>query len=549
MNRALVKPSDKANGASVNLAFALTLFLVLVGISIFALYMSQFLPFMMDDAFITFRYARNLVNGHGMVFNVNEYPRAEGITSPLYAALLAIPIYFRWDVLSSSKWLGIAAIAASCGALFATICRLINRLAKLPGDHTAVIGGLGVLAFLSDPYVAGNSVSGMETALAVLAVLLFVSQLQVVLTRETEKPVGYSAGVLALLGLLVSSLRPELTLFVLTVFVIASLVAPRQKHIVRLALAGFGLVGAIYFISRFVFYGLPFPLPFYLKQGATGLSGWRDTYSYLRQIFFLLPLAGFVLLWLVRSYRQRERLDWLIPAILVVAALVQGAYYLTIYHVMGMGFRFFQPIHTLVIALACLGVVLIWDALGESHHWRARTARIMAVGLMIAFVVSNVLSYSSAKVIYVDRNAKAVLEAIRIGKNMKVAAQGRPLTIALNDCGAIPFYSDFRVIDLAGLNNRQIALNHTPANALAEIANGGADLVFLVSNSNHGLADLRGYERLASDQVQDLGFHYIGSVRANPTYFLLMFGQQTLQVDDFANRLSALGSLELARSP
>ncbi|MBM4459799.1 MAG: hypothetical protein FJ011_18895 [Chloroflexi bacterium] len=547
MNRILVKPSCNARGASGNLSFALTLFLVLVGVSIFALYMLQFLPFTMDDAFITFRYARNFVNGHGMVFNANEYPRAEGITSPLYAALLAIPIYFGLDVLSFSKWLGIAATAVSCGVLFAIIRRLINQLVKLPGNHMAVICGLGILIFLSDPYVAGNAVSGMETALAVMAVLLFVSYLLTLLTQETEKLVGYSAGILALMGLLVPLLRPEWALFVVTVFVIASLVAPRQKRAVRLALMGFCFLGAIYFTSRFLYYGLPFPLPFYLKQGTTGLSGWRDMYSYLRQIFFLLPLAGFVLLWLVRSYRQHERLDWLIPAIITIATLIQGAYYLTIRHVMGMGFRFFQPIHTLMIALACLGAVLIWDAFEESHHWRA--ARIAAIGLMIAFVISNVVSYSSAKVIYVDRNAKAVIEAIRIGKNMKVAAQGRPLTIAVNDCGAIPFYSDFKVIDLAGLNNRQIALNSTPAVVLAEIANGGTDLVFLVSNSNHGLTDLRGYEELTSDQVQDLGFHYIGSVRVNPTYFLLMFGQQTLQVDDFAKRFSALGSLELAPSP
>ena len=40
-----------------------------------------------EDAFITFRYARNLVSGHGFVFNVGE--RIYGTTTPLFTLLLA----------------------------------------------------------------------------------------------------------------------------------------------------------------------------------------------------------------------------------------------------------------------------------------------------------------------------------------------------------------------------------------------------------------------------------------------------------------------------
>ncbi|HPB97137.1 MAG TPA: hypothetical protein PKW66_14560 [Polyangiaceae bacterium] len=40
-----------------------------------------------DDAFISFRYARNLVEGHGLVFNPGE--RVEGYTNFLWTVLLA----------------------------------------------------------------------------------------------------------------------------------------------------------------------------------------------------------------------------------------------------------------------------------------------------------------------------------------------------------------------------------------------------------------------------------------------------------------------------
>jgi hypothetical protein len=40
-----------------------------------------------DDAFISFRYARNLAEGHGLVFNVGE--RVEGYTNFLWTVLFA----------------------------------------------------------------------------------------------------------------------------------------------------------------------------------------------------------------------------------------------------------------------------------------------------------------------------------------------------------------------------------------------------------------------------------------------------------------------------
>ncbi|HXF48671.1 MAG TPA: hypothetical protein VNL73_04495, partial [Verrucomicrobiae bacterium] len=49
----------------------------------------QFLHFdvLQDDAFISFRYIRNFLDGHGLVFNVGE--RVEGYTNFFWIMLLA----------------------------------------------------------------------------------------------------------------------------------------------------------------------------------------------------------------------------------------------------------------------------------------------------------------------------------------------------------------------------------------------------------------------------------------------------------------------------
>ncbi|HEC35405.1 MAG TPA: hypothetical protein ENI39_02600, partial [Anaerolineae bacterium] len=44
-------------------------------------------PRTVDDAYITFRYARNLVEGRGFVYNLGE--RVLGTTTPLYTLLLS----------------------------------------------------------------------------------------------------------------------------------------------------------------------------------------------------------------------------------------------------------------------------------------------------------------------------------------------------------------------------------------------------------------------------------------------------------------------------
>jgi hypothetical protein len=68
--------------------------------------------FLCDDAFITFRYARNLANGLGPVFNAGE--RVEGYTDFLWMILLSGVIKLGG---SPERWSQILAIAFSLGTI------------------------------------------------------------------------------------------------------------------------------------------------------------------------------------------------------------------------------------------------------------------------------------------------------------------------------------------------------------------------------------------------------------------------------------------------
>jgi hypothetical protein len=48
-----------------------------------------------DDAYVSFRYAKHLVEGHGLVYNIGE--RVEGYTNFLWTLLAAIPLAAGFD--------------------------------------------------------------------------------------------------------------------------------------------------------------------------------------------------------------------------------------------------------------------------------------------------------------------------------------------------------------------------------------------------------------------------------------------------------------------
>ncbi len=54
--------------------------------------------FVTDDAFISFRYARNLVLGHGLRFNPGEHLPVEGYSNFLWVLICAVFEFFRMDV-------------------------------------------------------------------------------------------------------------------------------------------------------------------------------------------------------------------------------------------------------------------------------------------------------------------------------------------------------------------------------------------------------------------------------------------------------------------
>ncbi|WP_420643832.1 hypothetical protein [Candidatus Leptofilum sp.] len=123
------------------------------------------LPFMVstvDDAFITFRYVRNIISGNGFVFNPGEL--ILGTTTPLYTLYLAAWGKLGFDFITVGKLTNILADSASCVLLFVVVRRATNRL----------VAWTAVLLILSSPYNLQYSASGMETGIYTFMLLLIL---------------------------------------------------------------------------------------------------------------------------------------------------------------------------------------------------------------------------------------------------------------------------------------------------------------------------------------------------------------------------------------
>ncbi len=84
-------------------------------------------PLVLDDPFITYRYAQNLIAGHGFVYNPGEHVLST--TTPLYALVLAASGLLYPDIPALGFWLSVVGLAVCAWSLYLIGAHFKMRLA------------------------------------------------------------------------------------------------------------------------------------------------------------------------------------------------------------------------------------------------------------------------------------------------------------------------------------------------------------------------------------------------------------------------------------
>jgi hypothetical protein len=243
---------------STRLRRLLWLILVALPILVFVWNSLYFTPWTVDDAFISFRFAQNLIDGNGLVYNLGE--RVEGFSNFSWVLIAAALMRFEMPFITMLKVIGLAAGVS----ILLLGSSLAFRLGGQSNGRLCAILALWYLGFNTS--LALWCQSGLETTLfaALIAAMVLRFEIEVGSTRK----VPWSAVLFALAWMT----RPEAPIFALY-FLVRRLTVPRPPDRKDLWwIVAFAALVVPYEVWGYTYYGGLLPQAHAVKVGNTW--GW-----------------------------------------------------------------------------------------------------------------------------------------------------------------------------------------------------------------------------------------------------------------------------------
>lgn len=451
----------------------------------------HFAPLTFDDAFISFRYAENLAQGRGLVFNPGE--RVEGFSNPLWTVALALPAWLG----ATGSDLGLLLTAKALGVVCAVLtlfvverCAAFGRVGRERQSAPLAAAYLATLA----PFTCW-AVGALETPLTalLLAWTLACHLREDAALGGSEPRLPFSYAVLCLAALS----RPEpLVLFAPLVLLRFARGGFLRRNHARLGrelgyLLLFLAPYACFLAGRLAYYGQLLPNTYYAKRLG-------DDYAPLRALHYF-ETAGALLNWsglgltalliglLVRRLSYRGGAAVLLALCYSAAVFYEGADWMP-------GYRMLVPMLPLVavfvhelwraidvvtpLALAPRRALPAWllapvwldawqcavaswaggERASAKEHWMRRGLRLLLLGML---VIGSVRSFESVRV-GSFRSGLRQLTWDRSSSHFEVARWMQrelpaPGLLALGEAGIIPYYTRLPILDLYGLTDAHIA--------------------------------------------------------------------------------------------
>jgi tetratricopeptide (TPR) repeat protein len=406
--------------------------------------------FPLDDPWIHLQFARNLRDYGSFSYFANEMVTS-GSTSPLYTLILAAGLFLTSNEMVLSYVLGIAFFTA--GAF------VLSRIGKTLFKNQPVLVVAGIVLFMLEPRLQWGALSGMETSLFILLLLLAWHFYQV----RSSRLLGLAAGLLVWT-------RPDAAIFVAALAIDAAYHSWWVRHQsirkgsppakqadqrwLSVALVIAAVLCAGYLAFNFALSGSLLPNTYAAKTRyyATGHTDFPAsvfrflTGGHMSVLAFLTAIAVVDVLW--KSARRRSQ-EYLVPVLWSVGLFL--AYWQKLPFLYQEG-RYLMPLLPFVLLLGMRGVELAVAAgkstLGflKQRYAGAGVAAVISLLLALQFGTAaweRRMHYADQCKYISDRQVKT---ALWIRENLPVNA-----VIGTHDVGALAYYSGRRVVDMVGL--------------------------------------------------------------------------------------------------
>ncbi len=395
----------------------------------------------LDDSFISFRYAKNLHNGLGLVFNAGE--RVEGYTNFLWTLFSYVGIKLGFEAINFSHALSIFAQAVTLYLIF-TLGNTVSRTA-----YWALLAPVFLafnVAFVSYPAM------GMETTFfTMLVILAFVC-----FSRNVHQnvPGGLVVGAI-LLGIALT--RFDGFVLVLIMLGYRVLVAREIKKNIPVVLV-FVVGLALYNFWRLSYYPTPLPNTFYAKVGFSMQQLWHG----MKYVLHFFVDSGHYLIILGIASLLQKRISplvrfaaWVVSWQLVYIILVGGDWMPY--------FRFIIPVLPLLFFLMQEGLWSVFERMKSVQRTgRLPVALAVVTSLLFFLFVCKPLVGASSFNRQMRGGFFRPLHARTIGLYLDKALPS-DYVVAIEWAGIMPYYMHQRVLDTAGLTDRDIVLQDFPS--------------------------------------------------------------------------------------
>ncbi|HET8868948.1 MAG TPA: hypothetical protein VFM48_00750 [Aquabacterium sp.] len=376
-----------------------------------------------DDAFISYRYALNLIQGHGLVFNPGD--RVEGYTNLLYTLVAAAFIWIDPNAVLPG------CVVVNALAYLGTIVALYRYLKEVSSERRALFG----LALLSvNPIMWAWPASGLESSVVTLVQLsLFIVAERLTRHYTTRRMIGYYV-----LMALAVTLRADGFVFALIfngVFLLR-----KQYRLFTTTVLATALMTLAYFAARYAYYGDILPNTYYAKVTGTLPQRLGSATEQMRNLFkqtafflYFLPI-----LWgaqqLAATVKSAKRIS--LDAIPVIPAI---AFTFVAYWFYVGGDVYFERFLLILIPLS-----IIFVSMHANSKWLWIIAAVYLICQVTPYRADGRFRYHSS------RYDRWVLLGKFLGEHHPNSS------LAIDAAGKAPYYSGLPTIDMLGLNDKHI---------------------------------------------------------------------------------------------
>ena len=394
--------------------------------------------FPFEDALILFRYSSNFASSNIISFNINGLP-TEGATDFLWMIVIGGLAKIRVDPAISALILNSIGFYLILHILFNKIVRkqsylfylLISIIFINIGPIIASsIGGFSILAFFS------------------IGLMMYVSAYEKKLLHWTIFSICFCL------------LRPEGVIFFIPTFFII-LLNLKKNEIQRLLLSSLVIIlsGLLYFIFRYFYFGEFLPLPLMVKKIGGELSFTRFITTFLQVTnTFVISMLIVIFIYLIKNYKKINEVnknEFIIFAIITFFTFIYLFSVSTTYQSQNIFFRYFAHFN-FILFIMC---VYALDKISINKKTLLICFVILGFGsltqsnflLRITNIEKYVISHPTYKIVnQFNENNFAKHPLVSVGYSLKKSKED--LSIMLTEAGAIPYISEKKIIDMAGLN-------------------------------------------------------------------------------------------------